>query len=81
MRSTFAKKAARVLAEAERSTRYSFTGNKKNEIEDSNVVLSESNDCYCRLNLLQVRHEKLFEALKGCGKMNIKMNIGNGSEL
>lgn len=49
-------------------------------MEETVVVVSGTMFLYLRTSLMQEVLEKLFEPLKGCGRISMKMRIGNGSE-
>lgn len=51
MKFTAAKEAARVLSEAEKSTRYWFTGNEEIGMKESNVLSTKTMSRYYLMSL------------------------------
>lgn len=52
---------------------------EKNEMEESSVVEIKTTPCYSSMNFLHIALKKLFERLKRCGRISIKMKIKDGS--
>lgn len=65
---TLSKETARVLSEAEMSTRYWFTGNKE-------CWESKAKNRYLYLSFLHAAIEELSEPLKSCGRISIKIKL------
>lgn len=75
------KEVSRCAGDVECPTRYWLAGIKKFELEKRSLVESQTISLFLCSDMLQATIEKLFEQLKGCGRMTIKMKIGDYWEL